>query len=1126
MSPEVVVTATIKKHATVIVGEVGSIDTEIMLDSGSSVSLIRRELLPCIQNAIKLPVPSQPQLVTASGEPLLVVDHVKAKVKIKELQIVHDFLVVDSLVVPVILGIKFLQENRLVLDFSCTPVGVRVSEAQPEENDQQGGQWKAVWTAEHKCREKICAALTAEDAGTDAADECSVPRFSGPDLYDIPECEHPSLAQVVDEFLELFKTKPGKTMVEYHYISTTGCPVKVPPRRIPAHYREEVKQQLQDMLNQGIIQESSSPWMAPAVYVPKKSGEIRLCVDYRELNKKTTKDAYPLPLPDEVQDRLEGSTMFSTLDLQCGYWQMPVNPDDRAKTAFCPGPGMGLFEFTRMPFGLTGAPSSFQRLMDKLFRDIPFVTTYIDDVLVHSKTEELHMQHLHEVFRRLKEAGLTLRGKKCHIGRTEVPYLGHVFSATGMAPDQEKVRVVREWPVPSDVTEVRRFLGLASYYRRYIHQFSDIAAPLHSLTQKGVPFVWTPECQTAFTTLKEKLTQAPILVYPRFDSEALPFVLQTDASSVGVGAVLEQGGKVVAYASRTLTKSERQYSVIQRECLATVYGMKQFRHYLLGRSFTLVTDHAPLQWLSAQKMEGLLCRWSLAIQEYDFTMLYRKGSLNTNADALSRCVNPEAVSASTQIQTRHTKEELITAQQNDPVVRELSQALHQNSAKPTKSGEWGQSPLIRYRQLWPQLTLVEGIVCRKYTPGPTKDLITVPIIPDSLRQKVLYHCHDSPTAGHQGIDKTLERLRKVAYWVNMAQDVEKHCRECLACQKSKLPKPTKAPLVSMPIGKPWQMVAVDILEVPVSNKGNRYLLVVQDYFTKWADAIPLRNQTAATITEKLVKLFSVMGLPDILHSDQGRNFESTLLQQTLEAFGTVKSHTTAYHPEGDGMVERFNRSLLQLLRSYVENEADWERHLPLVLYAYRTSVHSSTGIEPYVLMFGRQPHTAKTGFEPSVAYDASSYKSTLQAKMAELVDFVESKLASASADQKRAYDKSSTQRSFKVNDPVWLSIPTAGKLDPRWEGDWEVVAVKGPVNVKISDGERTKIVHINRLQHRILPSSIPTLSQTFSKPVMQPWNPPQVEHFVEPEVNTPQLRHSQRSRTSPDYYRPDARGRA
>ena len=617
-------------------------------------------------------------------------------------------------------------------------------------------------------------------------------------------------------------------------------------------------------------------------------------------------------------------------------------------------------------------------------------------------------------------------------------------------------------------------------------------------------------------------------------------MLQTDASSVGVGAVLEQGGKVVAYASRALSKAERQYSVIQRECLAAVYGMKQFRHYLLGRSFKLVTDHAPLQWLSAQKMEGLLCRWSLAIQEYDFTITYRKGSLNANADALSRCVPPEDLSAAMQLDTHQSKESLITAQQRDPVVKVISEALHRSQTRPEKSGKWAQSPLLRYHQLWPQLTLVDDIVCRKYTPGPTADVITVPIIPDSLRHDALHRCHDSPTAGHQGIDKSMERLRQVAYWVNMARDVEKHCRECLRCQQSKLPKPNKAPLVSMPIGKPWQMVAVDVLEVPVSTKGNRYLLVIQDYFTKWADAIPLKNQTAATITEKLVQVFSVMGLPSILHSDQGRNFESTLLQQTLDAFGTGKSHTTAYHPEGDGMVERFNRSLLQMLRTYVDNEADWEQHLPLVLYAYRTSVHSSTGIEPYVLMFGRQPLTAITGLEPVVGYDPSSYTSILQAKMAELKDFVESKLTSAAAEQKRAYDKSSTQRSLKINDPVWLSIPTAGKLDPKWEGGWKVVASKGPVNVKISDGRRTKVIHINRVRHCIMPS-LPIDAPSALEPA-QPWCPPQMEHFIEPENTTPQLqqnpqveepetntqqrRQSQRNRQPPDFYRPDARGRA
>ena len=392
------------------------------------------------------------------------------------------------------------------------------------------------------------------------------------------------------------------------------------------------------MLNKGIIEESSSPWLAPVVIVPKKSGEIRLCVDYRQLNKQTTKDAYPLPLPDEVQDRLAGSAIFSTLDLQSGYWQMPVHDTDIPKTAFCPGPGMGLFQFTRMPFGLTGAPSSFQRLMNKIFRNLPFVTTYIDDILVHSANEEQHEYHLQQVFQKLEESGLTLRGNKCHFGMTQVSYLGHLFSASGMMPDSQKVKALLDWPIPTTVTAVRQFIGLASYYRRYIHDFATIAAPLHQLTQKGISFNWSQECTDAFNLLKQKLVQAPILAFPNFSTVASPFVFYTDASSIGIGAVLEQDSHVIAYASRALTKSEKQYNVIQRECLALVYALKQFRHYLIGRSFNLVTDHAPLQWLSAQKMEGLLCRWSLALQEYDFQIKYRKGIQNGNADALSRCM--------------------------------------------------------------------------------------------------------------------------------------------------------------------------------------------------------------------------------------------------------------------------------------------------------------------------------------------------------------------------------------------------------------------------------------------------------------------------------------------------------
>ena len=442
----------------------------------------------------------------------------------------------------------------------------------------------------------------------DMIEDSMIPLFVGPVTYELPDFEDQSYKAVVDEYKSLFRTTPGETSGAYHHIPTSGPPAKIPPRRIPAHYRAEVKKQIEEMLQKDIIEPSSSPWMAPLVCVPKKSGGVRLCVDYRELNKRTVKDAYPLPLPDEVQDRLSNSSVFSTLDLQSGYWQLPVEPNDYQKTAFSPGPGMGLYQFKRMPFGLTGAPGSFQRLMDSIFRGLSFVTTYIDDLLIHSSNAETHLQHLRQVFQRLTEAGLTLHGKKCHIGLSKVTYLGHTFTQSGMLPDQHKIEAIQGWPQPTDAPAIRQFLGLASYYRRYIPNFSNVAAPLTKLTQKGVQYSWNTKCEDAFQLLKSKLSQSPILAYPKIGWDESPFTLQTDASDIGLGAVLEQEGKVIAYASRTLTKSECNYSVIQKECLAIIFALKQFRHYLLGRKFQLMTDHAPLQWLSAQKMQGMLCR--------------------------------------------------------------------------------------------------------------------------------------------------------------------------------------------------------------------------------------------------------------------------------------------------------------------------------------------------------------------------------------------------------------------------------------------------------------------------------------------------------------------------------------
>ena len=1098
--------AAVRSGATTVRGRVGDSEVDMMLDSGASISLIQEGIATKLQGT-KSFSPAKARVVSATGEPITVLGCVTFPVQVGKVSVDHPLVVVKSLITPVILGIDFLQAHGLILDFTTTPVRV---EAKLHTDNGSRDSAQQVINAIRKTKAKACAidVQTDPELSEETIDECAIPLLGKSHGYDMPVCDDLVFSSVLNDYHELFRNSPGQTSMAEHFIPTTGTPVKVPPRRIPANYRAEVEQQLNTMLSEGIIEESSSPWMAPTVFVRKKSGDLRLCVDYRELNKRTTKDAYPLPRPDEAQDRLAGSSVFSTLDMQNGYWQIPIHPDDRPKTAFCPGPGLGLFQFQRMPFGLSGAPATFQRLMDKVCRGLPFVTTYLDDVLIHSPSTADHERHLQQVFQRMTEAGLTLRGKKCRIAMSQVTYLGHIFSAGGMEPDPQKVAAVKEWSKPTNVSSLLSFLGLASYYRRYIHRFADNAAPLYHLTRKEVAFVWDAYCQTAFDMLKAELIKAPVLAFPDFGPKAFSFELHTDASAVGIGAVLEQDGRVIAYASRSLSSPERNYSVIQRECLAIMYALKQFRHYLLGRHFTLLTDHAPLQWLSAQKMEGMLARWSLCMQEYDFTIKYRRGRDNGNADSLSR--QPQTIShtvASTKcINNQYDMRE---HQQADPVIREIHDALLQ----PTSSSHtrtWRKPPLSRYRQLWSQLLLDNGIVYRRYTPQPAAGTVTVPLIPVTLQPSFLSQYHDSAQGGHLGADKTASRVRQVGYWVGMLGDIEQYCQSCLNCQASKQPSPPKAPLISMPVGRPWEMVAVDILQLPLSCQNNRYLLVIQDYFTKWAEAIPLPDQTASRITKELVKVFTRYGLPSILHSDQGANFESTILRQTLDAFGVQKTHTTSYHPQGDGMVERFNRTLLQMLRSYANHKSDWEQHLPLVLYAYRSATHPSTGLSPFELMLGRPALCAEL---PSIlAFDPHSYQFQLRSKLAECKDFVETHLTQATCRQKAQHDRNAKVRPFKEGDHIWLSCPTAGKLDPWWEGGWMVKTVKGSNTYEIKSNKKRKIVHANRLRHRVQPDpeSSPVLHQLRSS-----WQPPSVQHEILPDEQ-PVARYPQRDRRPPD----------
>ena len=448
------------------------------------------------------------------------------------------------------------------------------------------------------------------------------------------------LKHLLQEFAGVFQDKPGATSMIEHHIKTGSAPsVRLPPYRVPQAFRDSVKAELDEMLASEIIEPSTSDWSAPMVLVKKQDGSLRVCVDYRRLNCVSETDAYPMPRIDDLIDQVGGSRFISTLDLTRGYWQVPVAKEDRPKTAFVTP--YGLFQFNVMPFGLQGAPATFQRLMDRVIQGLDFAAAYLDDLIIFSSTWEEHLQHIQSVLEKLKEAGLTAKAKICEFGASECAYLGHIVGSGRVRPLPGKISAIESLGVPTTKKEVRTFLGITGYYRRFIENYSSIAAPLTDLTKKDAPHKvkWNQECDNVFQKLKEILCSEPVLRNPDFGA---PFILQTDASDRGIGAVLSQCAEdgqehPVAYWSRKLLPREQRYSTIEKECLAIKLGIEAFRVYLLGRPFTIETDHRALVWMDRLKTtNNRLARWSLALQSYDFQVCHRAGKENGNADALSR----------------------------------------------------------------------------------------------------------------------------------------------------------------------------------------------------------------------------------------------------------------------------------------------------------------------------------------------------------------------------------------------------------------------------------------------------------------------------------------------------------
>jgi hypothetical protein len=622
---------------------------------------------------------------------------------------------------------------------------------------------------------------------------------------------------------------------------------------------EELRTQIADLVERGLIQPSSSPYGAPVLFVKKKNGKNRMVIDYRLLNSITVKNKYPLPCIDDLLDQLHGATVFSKIDLASGYHQIPIAEGHEHRTGF--RTRFGSFEFKVLPFGLCNAPSTFQRMINEVLLPYldKFVLLYLDDICIYSKSQEEHLQHLELVLTALRKHNLLAQASKCEFGLESLEFLGHIISSNGIQADPAKIKAVEEWPVPKNKTEVLSFKGLAGFYRRFIKDFSKITAPLSALTG-NTPFIWTPVEQEAFEKLKQALTSAPVLASPDFSR---PFIVNCDSSKTAIGAVLMQGEgeeqRVIAYESKKLLPAEVNYLNHDKELLAVIHSLKKWRHYLRGARFRVITDNTATKYIQTKPdLNQRQLHWLELLQEYDMDIIHRPGSTNAVADALSR--RPDLVINSITRQTITPPLELLQQTQLDSITDVEYQRVLSGVQKQTRT----------------DLILQDSLLYKE-------DRLYVP--QSSLRQALLTEAHDTPLGGHLGRDKTYERLTRRFYWPKMHEQVSSYCNTCPTCQAIKPSHQSPMGLLSpLPIPDvPWASLSLDLItQLPKTLKGHTAIVVFVCRGTKMIICEPTTDEVTAPELAQIFHraVFRHFGMPKSLISYRDTRFVLAILLQT------------------------------------------------------------------------------------------------------------------------------------------------------------------------------------------------------------------------------------------------------
>jgi hypothetical protein len=1135
----IIMNCKLNSNVIVVNGTIDNWPAKSLLDSGASGNFLTRQFV--IEANIQT-TPMIPKLIRLADGKLLKANEavIDTDVEIKGKIVKNSFIVLDQLNNgnDAILGIPWLEKADPVISFKNRTISFKDEPTQQIGNEffkpmtnQQLNQF-SVYEVNHSTRTSTESELTKQSANRKQRrlkllnplplDLSSLIKSEMWDnevelepgdiilMINLTEIQEQPNNQIpisqlnkvtVEQIIEQLPLVAKSIVNEYQDVFPEELPQKLPQKReadlrinlIPgsapptrAPYRmstielAELKQQLDKLLGSGFIKPSLSPYGAPVLFVRKKTGELRMCIDYRALNKITIKNSYGLPRISELLDQIRGANYFTTLDLNSGYHQLRVHQNDTQKTAF--RTRYGLYEFTVVPFGLTGAPAAFMKFVQFLFHHLldQSVVVFVDDILIYSKTEIEHRKHVKEVLDILRKNELYAKLPKCQLFQSKVTFLGHVLSKDGLSVEADKIKAMNEWPRPQNRKHILSFLGLCGYYRTFIENFSQIALPMTELLKETREWKWDEREEESFRQLQQAMSKAPVLASP---DPTRNFIVTTDASDFAIGAALSQqfdcGNRPIAFYSKKLSPAESNYPVHEKELLAVIQALKEWRCFLDGQHFTVITDHKSLIYLQTQPhLSHRQVRWLEFLSLFNFTIQYKPGKTNLVADALSRRHDHEPlgseVSSICTLGTSELYKQIVRCQLDDETCQQVIK---------------GQIPSENESDLKSR----EGVVFKN-------NRILVPPV-YRIKAQILKVFHDSPVAGHAGTEKTTELIKRELYWHGMDREIKDYVTSCDLCQRNK-------PSQQLPMGllKPleipkqaWDTITMDfITQLPRTKSGYDSIAVVVDKLSKMVHLIPTHtNVTAPQFAMQFIKeIVRLHGVPRHIISDRDSKFTSHFWRHLMKCLGVELRLSTSFHPQTDGQTERANRTLETILRNFVnQRNNNWDEFLATTEIAINNAKQASTKFSPFYLNYGYHMNLPFLNHKHSGSMDSPTvpaademFKSIRQATEQAMDNLMKAQeTQSFYANQKRRDEQ------FKIGEQVYLStenlpiVSGVSKLNPKYIGPFKIIKIINSVTVKLHLPPTKNIVnsfHVSRLKKVNTSQLFPERSFTQPEPII------------------------------------------